>query len=247
MSLAVDLFEKDRRHQEQEARDASMVAAAREVGVPEAYLERARALYRQQQRSLALKKRIAAGAVVGLVAAGGITVIASPGPPPAPWVESFDGAQDRWTLAKNGETTAALRFESRDGRGEVAVLAVDRFGPDGDGRYQANLDSLGPVDLERHRGVRFAVRGDGLGTIRLYLESPAERWRSPPLSVGAEWREHQLSLDRFEHQTRGPGGAWKVGGAREPGKVQKLSFKLGHFINDSGAAGRVEIDDLRIE
>lgn len=254
IDLAIDLYAEAVRERERGDDAKSMIATAREVGVPEEYLDRAMEVLRERQVAAVeqrerMRRRIAAAlavtGVVALVVAGWMML--APGPV-TPLVDGFAAAQTRWTLDKNPGTAASLRFESRGERGEVAVVSVERFAPGADGKFYVNVDSLtAPADLSRHREVSFATRGKGLGTVRVFVEGANnERWRSPPLAIGDDWSTQRVPLSSFERQVL-RGGAWTVADPSAPDGVRTISFKLGHFMNEADASGEIEIDDLRIE
>jgi hypothetical protein len=256
--IAFGLFQQDQaRTAEQEDRRLALEAAS-EAGVPAEYMERAAEIFHQRRVETVLRRRrrttilVAVAAVVALTAAALWTAQALLEQPiPVAVVERFDGAPaGRWTLDVNPESRASLAFESQEGR-DAAVIRVDRFGArPGDGTYWANLDSIdGPKQLDGLRAVSFAVRGSGLGQVRLYLEGSAtERWRSPPVAVTGEWREQRIALDQFERQTRASAAeSWRTVAYRRPATITTLSFKAGYFINDAAAHGEIAVDDLRIE
>lgn len=244
MELAVDLYAEELRAEEQEERARSMIAAAREVGVPEAYVKRAADVVRQRKAADALRRKrlarnLTISAVVVAAAAGAIHLLQEP--PLEPFVESFDAAGDRWSLNKNPESEATATLDG------VAHLQIERFGLSGDGKFHVNLDRV--IDLpavDRHETVSFRARARGLRTLRLYLEGSDERWRSPPVTPGPAWSLHRLPLASFEHQTR-TGDGWRVTGKGDPRDVRALSFKVGHYMNPANATGEVELDDLRFE
>jgi hypothetical protein len=252
LDLAIDLYSADVSQKESDAK--ALIATAREMGVPPEYLERAAEQLRmrraaamveaQQRRRLLVRSAGIAAAVVGIVAAAWFFLV--PGPV-TPFAETFDGGASRWTLDTSEGTQAAVRFETRGERGEVAVIAVERFAPAADGTFRANLDSLAaPADLSRHENVSISVRGEGLETARLYIEGDGVRWRSPPIRAGSEWNTHTIPLRSFEKQVR-KGDAWSVVPWDAPEGVRRLSVKVGQYMNPPDASGHVEVDDIRIQ
>lgn len=253
IDLAIDLYSEEVRERERAEEASSMIAAAREVGVPEEYLARAAEVLREKRAAAAARRERVRKGIAGAVAASGVLAIVvagwfflAPGPA-APFVEGFARGQERWTLDKNAGTAASVRFEQRADRGEVAVVSVQRFSPGADGKFFVNLDSLaGPADLGAHRELSFALRGTGLETVRVFVEGEGERWRSPPLAIGGEWRTVRVPLSSFERQVL-RGGTWIAAGHGAPDGGGRISFKVGHFMNEADASGEVELDDLRIE
>lgn len=256
--IAFGLYqEAQARGEDQEQRRIALEAAA-EAGVPAAYMEQAAAILHQRRVAAARRTRrrrtllLAGAAAVVLALAGwfGASALLDE-PAPVPVVERFDGAPNqRWTLDVNPQSRATITFGAGSGREGVALIRVDRFGVrPADSTYYVNLDSTdGGKNLSGLESAVFLVRGEGLGQLRLYLERGAnERWRSPPVPVTGEWQERRIPLDQFERQTRDAAGAWRVRDNEPPGRIDRLSFKLGSFINDAGSRGEVAIDDLRIE
>jgi hypothetical protein len=93
------------------------------------------------------------------------------------------------------------------------------------------------------------VRGQGLPQVRLYLENgPTERWRSQPISVTPSAQEVTLRLGEFEHLTRPNADTqFKRQEYTPPGRIERLSFKVGDFVNDVNAKGEVTIDNVKFE
>lgn len=249
VETALDLQADAHAQAEAQARTREMAAAAAELGLDPALLPeaerrvRARAEERARREVQAARRRrwFAAGAV----AAVGVVVVSAwalRGPEPvAPWTDGF--AAGSWALEASAGTQARLSFVEVAGRGAVAQVEVDRFVPLADGRYWVNLESLAHPDWTGASELSFAARAEGLGNVRVYLESPEERWRGPAVPVGPGWSTHTLPLSAFERQVK-RGGDWQVVGDRAPRRVDTVSFKLGGWVNDAGEAGTVWIDDL---
>jgi hypothetical protein len=131
------------------------------------------------------------------------------------------------------------------------VITVDRFVPEADGRYWANLNPASvPESVKGHQAITLRIRGDGgLGRARLFVENGAtERWRSPDIPVGTEWRTVTFRMDQLEHQIRPDSrSSWRGERGGAPGAVTGVSLKVGHPFNPTDARGRVEVDDLRID
>lgn len=265
MDRALEIQSRQAREGEEKVRDAAMRAAAAEVGVDPALLEQAEAELKaedearaaaaekaKQARERAAKERNAKLGRVAryLAVAGALTLgvgvawrVLSP-PPPEPWVEAFS-EPGRWALDVNPGTVAGSAFEEEAGRGTVGVIRVESFAPGADGKFVTNLDSVGTLDLSAFSQASFDVRGEGLGTVRLYLEQGDVRWRSPAVPVTSAWTTHTLPFTSFERQQRTQG--WKVTGWSHPETVDTLSFKVGHYMNGPEARGEVRIDDLTME
>lgn len=256
VARAAELLARDQGNDPNLDRMAAL-AAADELGIPQPYLERAaEELHTERvaaERRRRLRLRLGAGlAAAVLLVAGAVAAVRIASAPPDPIVYTFaQSPAPTWRLETNPESRASLDFREESGRGAVAVVQVQQFGPAGaDGSYFVNLNTVdGPLDMDGHAAVMFSVRGEGLGRIRLYLEAGGERWRSPEVTVTGDWRDVRLSLDRFERQTRNPAGdGWRTVGYEAPGRVERLSFKLGTFINDDkNSSGEVVIDDVRVE
>lgn len=249
LKRAIQLAERDRDHGDALLQKQVLSEAAAELGVPAHYVEQAAAqLERERTQALATRRRallVGTGAAVGLLAVLGVRSLLQAAPP----VDySMAAASGHFALHKNPETQATLRFEESAGR-PAAVVRVEHFGPSArDGKFYVNLDaseSLPTVD--KYRQVVFSARGQGLAQLRLFLElSPDERFRSPPITLSPDWAEHRLPLSMFEHQHR-DGDTWKRSAGTTPHGVQRLSFKLGHFMNDVSATGEAAVTGLRFE
>lgn len=234
---------------EADARVRALGEAAAEVGLDPAYLPEAEAVVRvraeeRARREVAASRRRRALAVGALVVAGlgavGLWVGRAPAPP-EPWTDPM--APVGWALEQSPGTTASVAWPLDPVRGEVARVEVTGFAPMADGRYWVNLESGAHPDWAGATEVSFAARGEGLGAVRLYLETPTERWRGPVVPLGAEWSEHTLSLRDFERQERRD-GEWSVVGWAPPERVDVVSFKLGHWVNGADATGTAWIDSL---
>jgi hypothetical protein len=236
------------RERERELERASMQEAATEMGLSAEHLDRAAAQAHAQRATEVHRRRrlrswaIAAG--VALLAAGAVYRAVDP-PAPDPTVYTFQDAAQGWSGEYNARTLARVRAEG--GRG---VIEVERFAAEDDGRYWVNLNTgVVPASLRGSREVSLRVRGTGLGHARVFLENgPTERWRSPDVAVGPEWRTVRFRLDQFEHQTRqDTGSPWRGRGGGRPERLTRISVKVGDPFNPPDARGRVEVDDLRID
>jgi hypothetical protein len=253
--IATELYQRDQGQIEAARQREGLIAAAAEVDLPAAYLERAAAtLHAQRVEAIRgrRRRRNTLLAIVGLTGGLGFGWRLTHQPPPAPALYDFNNAPThQWTLGHNAETQAKLVFTNEPNHGGVAALTVERFGPRAaDGTYNANLNSSDvPPTLAGYRHVSFLARGEGLPHIRLYLENgPTERWRSPELPLTTDWQPQVLEMRQFEHQTRASSGAsWQRASRRAPRTIETLSFKVGHFVNDVNARGKVFVDDLRFE
>lgn len=248
LKRAIQLAERDRDDKEALAEKQVLVEAAEELGVPAHFVDKAAAeLERDRQRALATRRRmlwVGAAATASLVALMASRMLLSP---PHPVTYSVAEGSGHFALSKNPETQATLRFAAGE-VGQVAVVQVERFVAASDAKYHVNLDaSEGLPAVEKYRRVVFRSRGAGLQQLRLFLEAgPHERWRSPPIALSSAWNEHRLRLSEFEHQRR-DGETWRRAGSSSPHDIQRLSFKLGHFMNDVTAQGEASITDLRFE
>ncbi|HEX8274643.1 MAG TPA: hypothetical protein VF615_18545 [Longimicrobiaceae bacterium] len=234
--------------QERELERASIQEAATEMGVSAEHLDRAAAeTHARRVEEVRRRRRIrnwVVAAGVAALAGAGVYRVANPAPP-EPTVYTFQDASQAWSGEVNGRTVA--RVSEQGGRG---VIEVERFGPEADGRYWANLNTVAvPASLRGAGEVTLRVRGTGLQHARLFLENgPTERWRSPDVMVGPEWRTVTFKLDQFEHQTRqDTGSPWRGRGGGSPERLTRVSIKVGEPFNPPDARGRAEVDDLRIE
>jgi hypothetical protein len=227
----------------------SYAQAAEEMGISRAELDHAAAgthaaTVARIRRGRRVRNAVI-GAAVAVLAAAGAYRVANP-PPPEPAAYGFESAAQAWSGDFNLRSTG--RAGQEGGRG---VIVVERFVAEDDGRYWANLNTASvPPSLQGHETVTLRIRGDGgLGHARLFVENgPTERWRSPDIPVGSDWRTVRLRLDQFEHQTRPDSRSpWRSTRGGSPDAVTGVSLKVGHPFNPTDARGRVEVDDLRIE
>lgn len=250
LDVAARLQEARERREEGAARMAGVRKAAEEVGLDPALIEEAEAIVRARtiervrqvgrNRSIAL----AVGAAVALVAGAAAFHAATA---PSPIVDDFSGGASRWALSASPGSRARVTIAEEAGRGEVARLTVEAFAPEADGTYRVNLDrALPEVNLARMEHLSLTMRGEGLTTVRVYLEGGDERWRSPALPVTADWTVRELDLDAFDHQRRS-GDGWALVGLGGVDGARTLSVKLGHYVNAVDATGEIWIDDLRLE
>jgi len=248
LKRAIQLADRDREQADALVQKQVLAEAAEELGVPARYVDQAATqLAHEQQQARATRRKallVGAFATTTLAAVLGTQALLRPRPPVR---YSMAPQSGNWALNKNAETQASLRFETADGH-EAAVVQIERFAPDESGKYHANLDASQSVPkVEDYRSVVFSSRGHGLSQVRLFLEvSPHERFRSPPIALSPQWVEHRLPLSLFEHQRR-DGEAWQRAAASSPHGVQRLSFKLGHFMNDASATGEAAFSGLRFE
>jgi len=88
---------------------------------------------------------------------------------------------------------------------------------------------MDPADVSAGSGVRFRVRGEGLGlTVMMFAQNLGEVPAALERRLSAEWTTVEIPFTEFEHAD--PSGL------------------LGIFIGVSGEAGdyRIEIDDVEI-
>ncbi len=267
--VATELYREDQTAQEKDQERQHLIEAAGEVGLPEEYLERAAAeVHRRRVAEIQVrlrKKRIGFGLAAALGLAGVVVLMPSalkttPAPLAPPTVVQLEpqlvddfttAPETRWELKTNSGTNASIQFTQEAARGGVAKLQVRRFSRGTDGKYFANFDTtqgqLG--NLAGREAITFAVRGQGLAQVRVYLENgPTERWRSPAVAVPNGWDTRTVRIDQLEYQTRRTSAEpWRVERFRPPQEVRRLSFKLGDFVNPVEASGEVALDDVRVE
>lgn len=246
---AVRRQDVDEREREAQLDRESYAEAAEEMGISRAELDRAaaethRATVERIRRGRRIRNTaLAAGAAV-LVVLGGYRVLNPP--PPEPTEYTFASATQAWSGDFNPNSAGSARQEG--GRG---VIQVDRFVPEADGRYWANLNTASvPESVEGHEAITLRIRGDGgLGQARVFLENGStERWRSPAIPVGTDWSTVRLRLDQLEHQTRPDSRSpWRSRRGGTPGTISGISIKVGHPFNPTDARGRIEVDDLRLD
>ncbi|HLV80411.1 MAG TPA: hypothetical protein VKT32_09015 [Chthonomonadaceae bacterium] len=250
VQIASQLYEQDRTKEAEAQERQAYVDAAKEVDLPPEYMERAAAeLQTRRIAEVKQRRRVRNGVLAtlgGVVALAGLWKVTHR-PPEPPTVYHF--AAQQWRLDVNPETKANVTFQSVDGRENVAVLHVDQFTPRAsDGQYFVNLDTTQtPRSLASYRTASFFVRGDGLNTVRLYLEAgPTERWRSPAIPATDAWQQQTVDLKQFDHQVRPSASApWqRADASQQPDRVEKLSFKVGSYMNDASAHGDIALDDL---
>ncbi len=273
--VANELYEKDRRRAEQDQERRNYVDAAEELGVPPEYMEQAaQELHRRRVAEAEVKNRskvwksVAIGGGVGVLTVflmmGMFTVRSVETVPATPVQqvaqaqpefltqvapETFDaGAANRWTFTMNPSTRATTTFEEEEGlRRGVAVIRVEQFGTTG-GPHRANFESIQtPPSLAGKKEIQFDLRGQGLKNIRVYLErGQNERWRSPELKIPSGWQSVRVPLGNFQHQVHS-GGRWRTRGRVRPDQIDRVSFKLGDFMNEPSAKGEVRLDNVRFE
>jgi hypothetical protein len=223
--------------------------AAQELGITRTELDRAAAEHHaatvtRVRRTRKLRNAVMGAAAAVLVAVGGYRVANPPAPDPTSY--TFESTSQAWSPEFNPKSTGRAGQEA--GRG---VIVVERFTPEDDGRYWANLNSSSvPQSLDGYRTVTLRIRGDGtLAQGRLFLENgPTERWRSPAIAIGPEWQVVTIRLDQLEHQRRrDTGSPWRGDRTGAPDEVTGVSLKVGHPFNPPDARGRVEVDDIRFE
>lgn len=248
--IASELYEQDQAQSAQDQTRQAYVDAAGEVGLPEEYLQRAAAeMHARRVERIQHRRRMRTGLLATLgavVALGGLWSITHR-PPPPPLHYTFQ-SNAQWRLDKNPQSIAGVTFD-QDG---VATIHVDRFGKqEGPNPFYVNLDTTDvPQTLSGYHTVRFQARGDGLSSIRLYIENgPTERWRSPALPLSSEWQIQQLRLDQFDYQTRADANdSWRRQSSRLPGHIERLSFKTGWYTNNNVKAhGTISLRDLNFQ
>lgn len=227
--------------------------AAQELGITPETLAAAESDLRAQQARLTSQARTrrnwlwrtgAFGLLLALAVTGAVVVLDEP--PVPPFTDELAEGANRWALTTNPGTAAAVRFANVPGHGQAAVVTVTRFQPDADGRFFANLETArGPAHWPTHGTVRFRLRGEGLATVRLFLEAGETRWRSAAVAVPGNWREVELPLASFERQER-RGETWRVVGPGRPQEVLRMAWKFGQFMNPADARGEVWLDDLSV-
>jgi len=242
--VAGELYDKEQADT-QERR--ATVAAAAEMGLPKEYLDRAAALVHARAVEQVAKRRrqmgLAAGVAVALVIGGG-WLIARPRHA-APVTYNFQNSAQQWDLNNSPGAQANATFNNGTATIHVGSFAM----PAGGDQFFVNLDTKDvPQTLVRYRTVSFRASGAGLPNLRLYLENADERWRSPLLPLTPTGQVVHLDLNRFDHQTRdSAAGKWHAAGAGVPGNVERLSFKVGYYVNAPDAHGDVKISELRFQ
>jgi hypothetical protein len=241
-----DVAERER---EVELDREAYAEAAEEMGISRAELDRAAAEKHaadvaRVRRGRRLRNAVAGAGIAILAAVGGYRVLNPPAPEPTTY--TFESAAQAWSGDLNARSVGRAGQEAGHG-----VIEVERFVAEGDGRYWANLNTASvPESVDGYETVTLRIRGSGgIAHARLFLENgPTERWRSPDIPVGTDWREVRFRLDQLEHQTREDSRSpWRSRRGGEPGDVSGVSIKVGHPFNTTDARGRVEVDDLRIE
>ncbi|HLV81361.1 MAG TPA: hypothetical protein VKT32_13835 [Chthonomonadaceae bacterium] len=245
--IASELYERDQGKEAQDQERQAYVDAAEEVGLPEEYLHRAAAeLQIRRAEQIRLKRRRRQGLLAVLAAVGALAGLwqVTHRPPPPPIFYTFQASgSSSWGPNINAETQATVTFDNG-----VATIHVTHFGaPAGSSNYYANLDTSDvPPTLTGYHTVQFQAQGTGLASIRLYLENgPTERWRSPALPLTNAWQTQTVPLSAFDYQTRaGSQDVWRRQSYQPPGHVERLSFKVGTYVNPIGAQGDASVRDL---
>ncbi len=241
--VASELY--DRETTEARERKAT-IDAAEEVGIPEAYLERAAAEVHARRvaavQEKRRKQRIGIGVAAAVVAVGGIGAITIRGQQAPPTVIASVASA---TVKTSPGTVANLSREGSD-----TVLTVEKFAERPNGEYFANITLSPPkADLSGYQTVKFTVQGSGLRQIRLDLQNGAtERWKGPVVNIPADKQQVSLSLHEFVHQSRSSSSApWKGDSSRSVGNVTELGFKTGETLNSPDTTGTVAVGDVRFE
>lgn len=246
--VAGELYDKETA-ENQERR--ATVAAAAEMGLPKEYLDRAAVLVHARAAEQVAKRRrrrvgVAAGLGVAAVIGGGWLVThPRPAAPVPPVAYNFQNPAQQWGLNNSPGAQANAAFNNG-----TATIHVSSFGaPAGGDQFFVNLDTKDvPQTLDGYRTVSFRASGVGLPNLRLYLENADERWRSPLLPLTPAGQAVQVSLNRFDHQARDSStGKWHAAGAEAPGHIERLSFKVGYYVNAPDAHGDVKISELRFQ
>lgn len=244
--IASELYERDQGKKAQDQERQAYVDAAGEVGLPEEYLHRAAAeLQVRRAEQIRRRRRMRQGllaALAAVVALGGLWQITHRPPPPPVYYTFQAGGSSSWRLNTNPETQATVTFENG-----VATIHVDHFGPPGSSTYFANLDTSDvPPSLAGYNAIQFQAQGKGLASLRLYLENgPTERWRSPALPLTSAWQTQTVPLSAFDYQTRSSSvDTWRREAYRPPGHVERLSFKVGNYVNPVDSQGDASVQDL---
>lgn len=253
---AIELATQEEARRYRAGEDAAMRRALGELGVRDEDLDQA-ALEIRAADQAAEAARIAqaerrartlrAGMAVTLATAvlGSLALALWPSPPP-PFVDGFDSPAG-WSLDINPGTRATLSWPTEGARGAVATLQVEQFVLDAEGHFITNFDGAHlPARPGDYHNLSFDVRGS-LPKVRVYLEAGDQRWRSPPVDVGADWSRVSLDFSSFERQARTLDGSWKVTGPATPTGLTDLSFKVGWYVNEPTATGQIQLDDVRWE
>lgn len=254
--IASELYQQDQEKEGEAQERQSTLAAAEEVGLPAEYLHRAAEEMHSRRVEQVQRKRRTRN---GLIAAAGIVAvfgIASFGvskttqtsetsvTPPTPMAYEVPLTEGITPQISAG-TQAAVNVKA----GAIQIQ-VEKFVPNSGGTYFVNADTYKlPPSLAGYETIRFRVRGSGLNQVRLYLENgPTERWRSRAVPATATEQEVTLSLRDFEYLTRPSADAeFRRQTYQPPDRVERLSFKVGDFVNDVNATGSVTIDSVKLE
>jgi hypothetical protein len=230
-----------REEEEKQTRD-SRVRAAEEVGISAEYLDKAaqevhlRKIAQVEERRK--RNRIFAGVGAAVAAAGAIFWFTRP---PAPLTVDL-ATPTAVTARVNTETQATVA--SQNG---TAVITVEQFAPNAQGKYFANAEITGPTSVAGYRNLSFTVQGEGLQNFRVDFENGNTRWKSQNIPVPNSEQRVTVSLSRLQKQEQ-VGGNWRnARGGGKPGEIQHITIKTGETINSPEAQGTVRIKDVRFE
>ncbi len=258
LQIAFELQADHEAQQERKAYGEALAEAAVETGLEPRFLQEAEVELARREQVAALNaadraktKRLVSWILSGAAAvAGAVTVYVTTTQRalerPDPWHATFD-ASSVWALQKNPESRATLAFEDVPGRGRAAHVSVEAFGTGDNQKYFVNLDDFSvPNEVSGYRDVVVELKGS-LPVARVYLEADGERWRSPAIDVHDDWTTHRLPLSAFDRQEKGSNGEWHTASFSAPSRVQRLSVKVGHFMNPLEATGSLYVAALRLE
>ncbi|GAB4452732.1 MAG: hypothetical protein OHK0029_04200 [Armatimonadaceae bacterium] len=236
--LAAEMQMRDEETQQQQK---SRVSAAEEVGISPEYLEKAaqevhaRKVIEIEERRK--RNRIIGGVAAAAAAAGSIWFFTRP---PAPTTLNLTAPT---AVTQRVSTGTQATVTQQNG---VAEITVNRFVPNAEGEYYANIELTGPTSLAGYRNMSFTVQGEGLQNFRVDVENGTERWKSQNLPVPGSEQRVTLNLDALQKQEQ-VNGKWRNVRGGKPGDVQRITVKTGETINSPDASGTLRIKDVRFE
>lgn len=242
--IADKLYREDEEHRRNA--DASAAAAA-ELGLPQAYLDRAaQELHVQRLEAVKAKRRrfwiIPVIALTGISLTLIMTLTLSRAPTPiSPSVLSTGSVTNVYDLSDASVRANSESKGSISANSSAATLVIDQFVPDSKGDFYGNI--IVPAGNVREvEAVTAQVAGNGIPNVRVDLEAGDVRWRGPVSPTGTAV---SISAKEFQKQVR-QGSNWKNTAWSPPSGKLRIAFKTGKSINDASTKGTLTVTNVEL-